>query len=269
MAAFYWSNGPASGGAVTMHLTVVGEVSNLDVRSSPATMGQPVPVSGFQQCIPTQTVDCGPVPLQFLPLTANGFGCGASELAPVPVATSPSPNDSTGPGPYCDVLTAGGTFTYTTQPGGTAQPGGGSPGSPFGAGTTPRDACDAAQNSYVLDLARSRFNYACQLLRSDQANVGAYSAAAATAATIAGGFIAAAALVSFWVAQLILAALAAVAAAVAIIFTALAFAAAADVSRDQQWLAAAQTLWGNAIASVRRACCPAWIVIQTDDLSCP
>lgn len=267
MASFYWSNGPGSGGAITMHLTIVGEVSNLDVRSSPATMAQPVPVSGFQQCIPTQTVDCGPVPLSFLPLSAQGFGCGASQLAPVPVATSPSPNDPTGPSPYCDILTAGGDFTYTTQTGGTAQPGGGTPWTPFG-GTTPREACDAAQNSSALALARSRFDYACQLKRSDQANSTAYFAAAGVMAAIAGGFIAAAAIVEFWVAQLILAALAAIAAAVALILTALALAAAADANRDQQMMDAAQTLWRNTVASVKRACCPDWILISTDDLTC-
>jgi hypothetical protein len=269
MAAFYWSTGPGSGGAITMHLTIVGEVSNLDVRSSAATMAQQVPVTGFQQCIPTQTVDCGPVPLNFLPLTAKGFGCGVSVMTQVPVAISPSPNDPTGPGPYCDILTAGGDFTYTTQPGGTGQPGPGSPGSPFGVGATPRDACNAAQNSSVLDLARSRFDYACQLSRSDQANSTAYFAAAGVMAAIAGGFIAAAAIATFWVVQLILAVLAAIAAAVALILTALALAAAADVSRDQQWMAAAQTLWRNAVASVKRACCPDWIIISTDDLTCP
>src|SRR5436190_18345745 len=267
MAAFYWSNGPASGGAITMHLTIVGEVMTLDVRSSAQTMGQQVPVSGFQQCVPTQTVDCGPIPLSFLPLSAHGFGCGVSAMAPVPVAISPSPNDPTGPAPYCDVLTAGGDFTYTTA-GGTTQSGGSSPWTPFG-GTTPREACDAAQNSSALALARSRFDYACQLMRSDQANSTAYFAAAGVMAAIAGGFIAAAAIASFWVVQLILAALAAIAAAVALILTALAVAAAADVSRDQQWMADAQTLWRTTVASVKRACCPAWILISTDDLVCP
>lgn len=39
---------------------------------------------------PSQTVECGPVPLEFSPLTANGLGCGpaGSQLAPVPPAMS-------------------------------------------------------------------------------------------------------------------------------------------------------------------------------------
>jgi hypothetical protein len=49
----------------------------------------------------------------------------------------------------------------------------------------------------------------------------------------------------------------------------LAAAAAANVGKDQQMLADALTIWRNAIASVRRACCPEWIVINTDDLVCP
>ena len=269
MATFYWNNGPSSGSLITMHLTIVGEVSVLHVTSSPATMGgaQPVPVTDFHKCVPFQTVECGPVPVQFLPLTANGLGCDGGSQLPVPSATSASPLDPTGPGPFCDALTAGGTFTYT-QPGGTAQPGGAPAGAPSG-GDTPMAACDAAQHSSQLDLARNLFYSACQLLRFDQASVSAYSAAAGVAAALAGGLVAAAAASGNIYTLIAFAIAAAVAAAVALIFLALALAAAANVSRDQQILASAQTAWRNAIASVRRACCPAWIVISTDDLVCP
>jgi hypothetical protein len=269
MAAFYWSNGPSSGGAVTMYLTIVGEVRDLDVRSSPSTMAASVPVTGFQQCIPSQTVTCGPVPLQFLPLSANARGCGAPQIEPVPTAVSASPGDPTGPGPFCDALTAGGMYTYTT-PGGSTQPGGGGgpTGGPGAAPASPREACDAAQNSALLDLARARFNYACLWLRADQANFTAYTAGATAAWGVAGGLAAAAASTP-WPANLVLAILAVIAAAIALALTLLAAFAASAVSQDLQRLMDAQTIWRNAIAAVRRACCPAWIVIQTDDLVCP
>ncbi|MGA8925732.1 MAG: hypothetical protein WB462_05875 [Solirubrobacterales bacterium] len=276
MATFFWNRGPDDGTLVTMYLTIAGEVSTLDVRSRPIMMMTvPVPTPDFQQCIPLQTVACGPVPLDFLPLTATGRGCdGGAQVEPVPSATSPSPLDPGGPGPWCDILTAGGTYTYTTtQPGGTAQPGGlaGALGLSGllgdGGPTTPRAACDAAQNSSLLTGARNQFEYFCLLLRSDEAMSTAFFAAAGTAAAIA-GVIAGVASAAPYPANVILALVAATFAAAALILTLLAFQFVANASRDRQMMALAQTAWRNAVAAVKLACCPDWITIGTDDLVC-
>ncbi len=268
MAAFYWNTGPSQGsGLVLMELTIVGEIKDLHVTSSPATMSAPVTVTGFQECIPSQTVECGPVPGQFLPLTARGLACPGS-IEPVQPSISPSPLDPGGIGPWCHLLADAGPITLT-QPGGTGMTGGGPAGMPTGGATTPMDACAAAQNSSLLDLAHSRFDTACQWLRSDQANAAALGVAAGVAGGIAAALIGAAAAAGFWVAQLILIALAAIAAAVALALTILAIDAAANIGRDQRMLADAQTIWRNAIAAVKSACCPDWIVINTDDLVCP
>jgi hypothetical protein len=104
---------------------------------------------------------------------------------------------------------------------------------PTGGATTPMDACTAAQNSSLLDLAHSRFDTACQWLRSDQANAAAYGVAAGVAGALAAALITAAVEAGFWVAQLILAVLAAIAAAVALAFTILAIDAAANIGRTR------------------------------------
>jgi hypothetical protein len=267
MAAFYWNTGQSTNsGLVFMELTIVGEIKDLQVTSSPATMSAPVTVTGFQECIPSQIVECGPVPTQFLPLTARGLPCPGS-IEPVQPSVSPSPLDPGGIGPWCHLLADAGPITLT-QPGGTGMTGGGPAGMPTG-GATPMDACAAAQNSSLLDLAHSRFDTACQWLRSDQANAAAYGVAAGAAAAVCAALIVAAVEAGFWVAQLILAVLAAIAGAVALAFTILAADAAANIGRDQRMLADAQAIWRDAIASVRSACCPDWIVINTDDLVCP
>jgi hypothetical protein len=257
MAAFFWSNGPAMGSQQTMLLTIVGEVDKLQVISSGGGLYQPVPVQNFVRCIPTQTIVCGPVPLVFLPLTASGTGCvpAGQTVTLVPTATSASPTDpfTTGPNPFCDALTAGG-IAFVTPEGG-------------GFGTTPQERCDAAQKSPALGAARSAFDSACAHLRSDQSNVTAYVGAAAAAATIGGGLVAAAVMVPY-PANVVLAVLAVIAFAVAIIFSILAVNAIHDVGVDEGLLEAAQRAWESAVAAVRAACCPAWITINTADLVC-
>jgi len=258
MAGFFWSNGPAQGSAQTMLLTIVGEVGMLQVTSSAQSGNQPIPVQNFQQCIPTQSVVCGPVPLSFLPLTASGTGCAPVGQIPtmVPMATSASPTDPnmTGVNPFCDALTAGG-IAFTTPDGG-------------GSATTPKELCDAAQNSSALSEARSAFEFACEMLRSDQANVTAFVGAAAAAAAVCAALIAAAVVVANWIAQLVLAIAAVVAGAIALIFSMLAAQAASDVSMDEDLLDSAQKAWESAVAAVKKACCPAWITVNTADLVC-
>jgi hypothetical protein len=259
MAAFYWSNGPNQGSSQVMLLTIVGEVGVLQVTSSAQSGNQLVPVQNFQPCIQTQTVECGPVPLGFLPLTANGTACVAAGQTPpiVPQATSASPTDPSpnGPNPFCPALTAGGT-AFTTPDGG-------------GSATTPKALCDAAQKSSALSVARSSFDSACGTLRSDQANVAAYTVVAANAQALAGG-LTAAALASgvAWYVGLVLGILATIAGAIAIAFMVLAAQAASRVASDESLLDSAQQAWESAVAAVRAACCPAWITVNTADLVC-
>lgn len=259
MAAFYWSIGPAQGSAQIMLLTIVGEVTGLQVTSRSDLGNQPVPVQGFQPCIPTQTVPCGPVPLVWLPLTANAFVCGAAGDTPqiVPTATSPSPTDpnTNGANPFCAALTSGGTVLTT--------PGGG------GSATTPKDMCDAAQNSAALTAARTAFESACGMLRSDQANAAVYVglAAAFEGAAVTFTIASAATGLAFWVA-IAFAILAIIFGGLAILFSALAGEAASRVASDESLLDSAQKAWESAIAAVRNACCPAWITINTADLVC-
>jgi len=262
MATFYWSNGQAQGGVQTMLLTIVGEVKDLWVTStpSPGTSVQRVPVQGFQECIPMQTVTCGPVPVSFLPLVASGTGCPAPGQATgfyLPTAVSASPNDPIGPGPFCDALTAGG-IAYTT-------PGGGGGGPPP---QTVHEKCDAAQNSAQLQAVRDWFTYWCSALRTDQSAVSAYVGAAATAAAIGAGFLAAA-IAAGWPAVVVFAILASVCFALALVFSILAALAGVDVGIDESGLASAQQSWQQLIAAVRKSCCPAWITISTNDLVCP
>lgn len=262
MAAFYWSIGPAVGGGQMMALTIVGEVYFLQVTSSAATMNQPLAVPDFKTCIASQTLEIGPVPLSFLPLTASGTGCAAPGQTPptVPAATSPSPTDpnTTGPNPFCDALTHGGTVDTTSG-------GGGSIMTP----QSPKELCDAAQNSPALSFARHLFEDACADLRKDQANVAAYAGVAAAAAAVAAAFIAAAVAVEFWVDQLVFAALAAIFGGIALAFSILSAQAASQVSGDESFMDKAQMAWESAVAAVRTACCPAWITITTADLVCP
>jgi hypothetical protein len=259
MAAFFWSLGPASGGEQIMMLTIVGEVGSLQVTSS---TGQQIPVKDFQPCIQTsQTLAIGPVPLLFLPLTANGTGCVApGQTAPIlPQETSSSPTDpgTTSPNPFCDALTKDNTVFTTAGSGGSVT-------SP----KTPKELCDAAQMSPALMAARSSFESACGMLRADQANVTAYTAVAAAAATVCAGFIAAAATTP-WPVNLGLALVAVVFGIIALIFVLLAATAAIAVGSDESVLDMAQQAWESAVAAVKTACCPAWITINTSDLVCP
>ncbi|MBZ5625230.1 MAG: hypothetical protein LAQ69_41990 [Acidobacteriia bacterium] len=263
MAAFYWSIGQVVGGSQTMILTIVGEVIDLQVTSRPELGNQPVPFQGFQACIPTQNVTCGPVPLTWLPLTANGYLCAGagqttSSMLPVPSATSQSPTDPNpnGPSPFCDAQTHGGIF-YTTPTGG-------------GSATNPPDPCDAAQKSPALSAARSYYEYACGLLRSDQANVTVYTGIAAAAQAAAIGFTAAAAASGIlWYVAAVFAVIAMIFGAIALLFSLLAAQASIDLGLDETRLDLAQKAWESAIAAVRTACCPALITISTADLVCP
>jgi hypothetical protein len=73
-----------------------------------ARMGVIVPVMGFESCIATsQTLPCGPVPVSWLALTANGTSCPADPSMPPPPlasAASPAPDDPGGIAPYCSGL---------------------------------------------------------------------------------------------------------------------------------------------------------------------
>jgi hypothetical protein len=263
MAGFFWTIGPAVGGGQMMSLTIAGEVGFLQVTSSASSGYQVVAVPDFKPCIPGQTVEIGPVPLSFLPLTANGTGCvPAGQMPPmVPTATSQSPTDpnTTGPNPFCDALTHGGTVDTTSG-------GGGSIMTP----QSPKELCDAAQNSAALSAARSSYVSACALLRRDQANLTAYLAVAAAAQGAAAGFTAAAFATGIaWYVALVFAILAIIFGAIAIAFFVLAGQAANDVGFDESLLDSAQKAWESAVAAVRAACCPAWITINTADLVCP
>src|SRR5258708_3733230 len=220
---------------------------------------QPVPVQGFQPCITTQTVVCGPVPLNWLPLSANGFSCVPAGQTPqiVPAATSASPTDpsTNGPNPFCDALTKGG-IVFTTPDGG-------------GSVTTPKEKCDAAQNSPALSSARSAYDSACAMLRSDQASQAVYTGLGAAMQGVAGGFTAAAFASGIaWFVALVFAILATIFGALAIVFFVLAGQAANRVGVDESLLDSAQQAWESAVAAVRAACCPACITINTADLVC-
>ena len=260
MAAFFWSIGPSNGSLQIMELTIVGEVTNLLVTSSAQSLNQPIAVPDFKPCIPTQTVACGPVPLSFLPLTANAFLCGALEGQPpntVPSATSQSPTDPipVGSNPFCPALTSGGTVTTTFGGGGSTM--------------TPQEMCAAAQNSAALSTARSAFVSACAMLRMDQANVTADAGAAAALQAAAGAAAAASAIASLaWFVALAFGIVATILGGLAIVFSILAGEAAKHVGIDESLMDSAQQAWESAVAAVRTACCPGWITINTADLVC-
>jgi len=239
-----------------MYLTIIGEVSSVTVTSSAATLHQLVQVKGFQACIPySQTLECGPVPSNFLPLTATGFGCPGDSESIVPSATSPSPDDPSpnGPNIFCDVLSSG---TIDTTPGGG------------GSVTSPQEKCAAAQKSSALSAARSSYESACAMLRSDQALVTVYIGAAAAATATLAALVALAAIPVPWVVSIIIWTLITVASALAIAFSVLAAQTASRVGSDESILDMAQQAWEAAVAAVRTACCPAWITINTADLVC-
>lgn len=259
MAGFYWNIGQAVGSEQTMMLTIVGEVINLHVTSSPELANLPVQVTGFTPCVPMQTVVCGPVPLDWLPLSASGYACGpdGQPQQMVPTATSASPTDphTDGSNPFCDALTHGGVI-LTTQDGG-------------GSAMTPKEKCDAAQHSPALSAARSAFDSACGTLRSDQSNVAVYTGLAAAMQAAAVAFTVAAVTTSAaWYVALVLGILATIFGALAITFAVLAGEAANRVAADEVLLDSAQQAWQSAIAAVRAACCSAWITINTNDLVC-
>jgi hypothetical protein len=124
-------------------------------------------------------------------------------------------------------------------------------------------------NSPLLDSARANFDMWCAQLRTDNLKVSVYAASAGAAAGLAGIFGAAAFASGNWVTGVILGAIATVLTAVAIAFLVLANQAASSAGLDLTFLNQAQQSWRNAIAAVKRACCPAWIVIDTNDLVCP
>lgn len=260
MAAFFWSIGPNNGSLQIMELTIVGEVTDLLVTSSAQSLNQPIAVPDFKPCVPSQTIQCGPVPLLFLPLSANGFLCGGpAGQTPntVPSATSPSPTDpnTTGSNPFCAALTSGGTVLTTFDGGGST--------------TTPQEMCVAAQNSAALSAARSSFESACAMLRSDQANVTVYVGAAAATQAAAAAFTAAAFATGLaWFVALGFAIAASITGALAIIFSILAGQAASNVGADESLLDSAQKAWESGVAAVKSACCPAWITVNTADLVC-
>jgi len=176
---------------------------------------------------------------------------------PEPVTTSPSPDDPSpnGPNIFCDVLSSG---TIDTTPGGG------------GSVTSPQEKCAAAQKSSALSAARSSYESACAMLRSDQALVtvsDTCGAAAAATATLA-ALVALAAIPVPWVVSIIIWTLITVASALAIAFSVLAAQTASRVGSDESILDMAQQAWEAAVAAVRTACCPAWITINTADLVC-
>jgi hypothetical protein len=250
MPSFSWNKGPGSGTIVTMYLTITGEVSSVTVTSSDATLHQLVQVQGFQACIPySQTLQCGPVPLQFLPLTATGFGCPGDSESIVPPAISPSPDDTgLGPNLFCDVLPPGPIDTT---------PGGG------GSVMSPQEKCAAAQKSSALTAARTSYESACGMLRSDQAMVSFYIGAAAAATATLTALVAIAAIPMPIYVSAIIWTLITIVSALAIAFTVLAAQAASRVGSDETILDMAQQAWEAAVAAVKTACCP------TADLVCP
>ena len=134
---------------------------------------------------------------------------------------------------------------------------------------TPKEKCDAAQNSPALSAARSAFVAACGTLRSEQSKVAVFTGLAAAMQAAAVAFtIAAATTSAAWYVALVLAILAVIFGALAITFAVLAGEAANRVAADETLLDSAQQAWESAVAAVRAACCSAWITINTADLVC-
>ena len=261
MANFYWNIGSSQGQLVTMDLTIIGEVRDLIVTGTgtvptmPVTL--PIPLT-FQPCIQYEVVEFGPLSPSLLPLTARGTDCALGSIVQSPL--SPSPGDLGGPGPFCEVLPPVPPIGFTTVGGGGG--GGGAP-------PTPQDKCFAAQHSPLLDSARNLFTTACGMYRTDQALAALYGGLAFAAWQVAAGLASGAAAAGITWVGLGFAIAASVVTCIAAVFAALAGHAVANFSADLGLMDLAQTLWHNAIASVKMACCPAWISISTADLTCP
>jgi hypothetical protein len=247
MSDFFWSRGPEAGGSsITMILTVVPNTQSVQVTSR---MGIALPVPGFSPCLATsQSLAVGPVPGDFLPMTAHGLSCpqGATPSRMLMPADSPAPTDAPGVGPFCSVLNS----------------------------TPPTLTCLSAQRSGVLDAARSSFNTACVASRADAANQASYSSASSDAAAIAGaligGAVAALAVPVYGegVAALLVF-LAVFFALLTIWFAALAAQAAASAGEDESRMLAAQNAFQQALNRIRTVCCPDWIYVNENDLTCP